>query len=128
MPTFKLDTFGSYNLSCKKVESLHETHHTFRVQEDDTRNVARSKSTISHYINTYSCVYTYVTQSVRARYTVITFERHCTPHAHTHNTYTHTHTCSCINTYVHILTHTPIESTVRDNKRCYSQCSTLYVH
>ena len=57
--------------------STQTARHTFRVQEDNTRNVAWSKSTISHYINTHSHMYMYVTQ-VRAMYTVITFERHCT--------------------------------------------------
>ena len=56
--------------------STQTARHTFRLQEDDTRNVAWSTSTISHYIiSTYSHVYTYVTRA-RARYMVITFERH----------------------------------------------------
>ena len=56
--------------------STQTARHTFRLQEDDTRNIAWFKSTISHLIiNTYSHVYTYVTGAC-VRHTVITFEWH----------------------------------------------------
>ena len=92
MQIFKLKTFASYNLSHKKVESLHETHYMYD---------AYAASIIYNYIY-IPIIYMY--QGARA----------CTSHApfidldlymcagtHVHHIYSGTHPCMYIYTYIH---------------------------